>query len=111
MNRCQHHRVVGKFNPFIGTDAVRLALNLAGPIADMQGDPVLLVPLPLRQHQPFRATMREERRQANTVIGGTRLFTECDNSVLARHIMLDQLFAKTLSHHAVANDHDGLLPT
>ena len=83
----QHHRVIGKFNPFIGTDAVRLALNLTGSIADM-GDAVLLVPLPLRQHQPFRATVCEERRQTNTVIGGTRLFTEGDDSVLARHIML-----------------------
>ena len=77
----------------------------------MQSDAVLLVPLPLRQHQLFRTAVREERRQANTVIGGTWLFTECDDSVLAQHIILDQLFAKTLSHHAIANDDDGLLPT
>src|SRR5262249_7161653 len=96
---------------FIRMDAARLALNLTGPIADMQRDAVLLVPLPLRQHELFRATVREERRQANTVIGSTRLFTERDDSALARHIILDQLFAKTLSHHAVANDHDGLLLT
>ena len=89
----------------------RLALNLAGPIADVQGDAVLIVPLPLRKHQLFRTMVREERRQANAVIGGTRLFTERHDSVLARHIALDQLFAETLSHHPVANDNDGFLPT
>src|SRR4029450_3485300 len=71
---------------------------------------MLVVPLPLCEHQLFCATVCEERRQANTVIGSTWLFTERDNSVLAQHIMLDQLLAKTLSHHAVANDHDCLLP-
>jgi hypothetical protein len=77
----------------------------------MQGDPVLVVPPPLRELQLFRTAVREERCQANAVVGGTRLFTERDNSVLVRRITLDQLFAKTLAHHPVANDNDGFLPT
>ena len=32
----QHYGVVGHVNPFIGTDVARLALNLAGSIADMR---------------------------------------------------------------------------
>ena len=77
----------------------------------MQGDLVLVVPLPLREHQLFRTAVREERRQANAVVGGTRLFTERDDSILVRRIPLDQLFAKTLAHHPVANDNNSFLPT
>ena len=72
--------VVGDLHAFVGTDEARLAVDLAGPVADMQLDAVLVVPLPPRQHQLFGIAVGEERRQADAVIGGPRLFAERDDA-------------------------------
>ena len=52
--------------------------------------------------------MGEERRQANAVVRGPRLFAKRDNAKLLSEVEFDQFFAETQTDHSVANDDNGL---
>ena len=53
--------------------------------------------------------MSKERRQPNAVVSGPRLFAECDNAIAVSCVVFDQLLAKAVADHTVADDDNGLL--
>src|SRR5216684_2382536 len=47
--------------------------------------------------------------EIDTIVSGTRLFTKCDNLIVAPTIEFDKPFAESVPDHAVADHHDRLL--
>jgi hypothetical protein len=71
-------------------------------------DPLLLIPLHTGQHQPLCVAVGEERGQSDAVVRGTGFFAERNDAEFAAGVVLDQLFAKAVADHAVADDDDRL---
>ena len=103
----QHHRVVSHVDPFIGTDGASGAQS-GWPGRRYAGMPCSSYH-PLREHE--LSALRCARTTSDPHGHKRTRPSERNDSVLARYITLDQLFAKTLSDHPVANDDDCPLPT
>jgi len=100
--------VVGDLLALDGSDHLFLSIDFVGAVTDVQFDSDLFVPFHASQHELFGAAVSEKSRQANSVVGSTRLFAKGDDAILARLVERNQLFAKSQAHHSVANNNDGL---
>jgi hypothetical protein len=93
----------------VGVDHLLLAVDPRGPIANVQFDAVLVIPVQPGEHQLLGVAMGEECGQPHAVVRGPRLFAERHDAKAALDVELHQLFAKAVSHHAIADDDDRLL--
>ena len=105
----QHDVVVRDLDALVRADDARLAVDRARPIAEVQLDAVLGVPLLPGEHQLLGVAMGEERRQPDAVVGRPRLLAERDDAEPPLGVELDEPLAEALADHAVADDDDGLL--
>ncbi len=101
-----HDMVIRNFRTAHRTHDACITIDFAGTVTHMQLNADLFVPFHAGQHQFFGVTMRKERCQAHTVVGGTRFLAKSDDSILARFVKGDQLFAEPQAHHSVANNDD-----
>src|SRR5438045_2537571 len=85
-----------------------LAIDAAGPVAQVQLDSLLAIPIESGEHELFGVAMGEERREPHAVVGRPRLFAKRNDLKAACRIELDKLFAKAVPDHTVA-DHDDFL--
>jgi hypothetical protein len=103
-----HGKIIGDLPPLVGMHHLGLTIDPIGAIADMQFHAVGFVPFRLGQQQLFGIPVDKKRGQTHAVIGRSRFFAKRHDPILPGGIVLDQFFAKPLSHHPVA-DHDNVL--
>ena len=106
-SRGEHDLVILDSAALVGSHDAPLAIDAAGSVTHVQLDALLAVPVEIRQHQRFGIAAGEEGGEADAVVSGPRLFAKRHDAKLTGLIVLDQPFAKPVSHHAVANDDDG----
>ena len=101
--------VVLDLDTFLRPHDFLFAIDRTRAVAEMNLDVVISIPIHPRDHQLLGIAVSEEARQADAVVGGTRLFAEGHDAELLGLIELDQLLAEALANHAVADHDHGLL--
>ena len=98
-----HDHVIGDFPAQGGANHPCGAIDLDDPIADVEGDAVLLVPLRWCQSELLGLAMFKVLGQIDAVVCRPGLFAKCDHLIIAITVKLDELFAKAMAHHAVTD--------
>src|SRR5262245_17022139 len=104
----EHDVVVMNAASLFRIDNLFLAVDFAGTVADMQLDAVVAIPVEPGESELLGDTMSVGRSTHDAVVRGPRLFAKGDDAIAVGRIEFDQLFAKAMSDHAVADHDDGL---
>ena len=102
--RREHDVVVSDLVPFVGDDPLLFAVDGVRSVANVKFDAVATIPLEIREHKLFRVAMGEERGQSDAIVSRPRLFTERNDAIPFCRIELDQLLAKAMPDHSIADD-------
>ena len=104
----EHDAVIGDFPALLRHHDLARPVDLGRPVANVDLDAVLAIPIQPRHGQLGRVPVVEVAGEADAIVSRARLLAKCHQAVIATAIKFDEFFAEAMAHRAIPNNNCGL---